>query len=250
MPSPFLDRLLRPRILAAVFGGYVLLIAVIAAWFADGPGSAYRYTPGIIQWSFGVYSLLGGVFLFGMGLMAAAWARPWERARPAVEEERGPEPAEDPGWLPPPLESESLTGEVKDEDIDDLLSALGAMESTLEAEEGLEVLEVVPPTKAVVKAAPRGKSAAASAVARSPTRFASVGAYFLGPALLNIGVMAVSVILLPGADAFLQTFNQFNTAVLLGIAYSYPGIALYTGLTLYALLTHPWATPSWRSDAA
>jgi len=39
-----------------------------------------------------------------------------------------------------------------------------------------------------------------------------------------------------GADAFAQTFHHLNTAVILGIGYSWIGVGWYIALTVYGLV--------------
>jgi hypothetical protein len=252
----FVRTLLRPRFLGAIFGAYVLVIAIIAAFFANGPGSLYRYTASVTQWTYTVDVLLASILLLGLGGVAAVSRRPLE-VLPSPSDIGGePEPVGDETGtevveyeefeeLPPPLGEEPAGGDPAERDIDELLSALGDMESTMEAEdgEGIEVVQVPAPVEpqvmpaALPAAKPRTESA--PLLVPTPKRSFAVSAYFLGPALLEAGIIGICSVILPGADAFLQTYNQVNTAILLGIAYSYPGVVLYTALSMYGIISRP-----------
>ncbi|MGQ0796951.1 MAG: hypothetical protein ACT4OI_03685, partial [Methanobacteriota archaeon] len=58
-----------------------------------------------------------------------------------------------------------------------------------------------------------------------------------GPAVAASVVLSVSGALLPGSDAFLQTYHQVNTAFVLGFAYSWPGIGAYVVASIWALVS-------------
>ncbi len=57
-----------------------------------------------------------------------------------------------------------------------------------------------------------------------------------GPAIVAIGYLAISAILLPGAGSFLTANYQLNTAVILGLSYGWPGLGLYVLLAVYMML--------------
>ena len=66
---------------------------------------------------------------------------------------------------------------------------------------------------------------------------------FLEPDLTDLVLIGICAIVLPGADVFIQRYNQLNTAIILGIACSYGGIALDTGPSVYAILARRWRKP-------
>ena len=84
----------------------------------------------------------------------------------------------------------------------------------------------------------RGREKVFPSLERWKARRAAVGAYFVGPALLNIGIIGICAVVLPGADVFLQVHNRLGTAIFLGMADSFGGVALTTGLSVYPILTH------------
>jgi hypothetical protein len=140
-------KLLRPRILAAIFGAYVLAIAVIAVLFANSLGSSYSYSPSATEWSYGVDLLLASILLLGLGTVAAVSRHPLEVLHTPAEIGAEPEPVgeglgpevveyEEFDGLPPPLDGEPPGEDTAERDIDDLLSALGDMETSMGAEDG------------------------------------------------------------------------------------------------------------------
>ncbi len=62
----------------------------------------------------------------------------------------------------------------------------------------------------------------------------------VGPAVLAMGYLAVSAILLPGAGSFLTTYYQLNTAAILALSYGWPGLGMYALLSVYLALRPAW----------
>jgi hypothetical protein len=247
-------QLLRPRILAGIFGGHVLVIAVISVWFANGPGYFYQYGATVSEWVYAVYLLLAAVLLSVIGVVAAGSLRHLGdlildvETKAEVERDTGERGPEDLGameyeGLPLPVlegsrDEDPMGVDPVDHDIDELLEALGAIETSAEEEEGIAVVEVPKPPELVPVSVSKSRPRSVQMLESWKKRRAAVAAYFAGPALILIGIIGACAIVLPGADGFLQGHAQFNTALMLGIAYSYWGIALYTGLSVYAILTH------------
>jgi len=253
----FVQKLLRPRILAVIFGGYVLVVAIVAAFFASGPGALYRYSTDVTKWSFGIYALLAAVLLFIVGLLATGSLPRLEALVSQAEvnakasrltDEEGvgeieAEPLED---LPEPLPEPASESDQVEHDIDDLLSALDTIQSSMEEAEEVPLAEmeeatVVEVPKRVVTVPVsriREQRKASQVLTNRQEQRADVAGFFLGPALIDIGIIGLCAIVLPGAEGLLQGYNQLNTALLLGLAYSYTGVALYTVLSVYALLTN------------
>ncbi len=231
------SKLARPRTLAIGFAVYFLVMALIAYW--AGVTLGYHYTVDITRWTFSIYLVVGAVFLVAIGL-GAVWTGKSLDAK--IANASGEDPSDDAvieevvveetvsDDVPPPLQEEPAPGgDHVDRDIDELLVSLQEMEQ--EAETSGTVEEAPEP------AAPRGAKAKAKASteSRSNVRHAdqlqdkrnSVVSYFAGPALAAIGAIGVSAAMLPGSDAFLQTYFELNTSLLLGLGYSFVGIAAY-----------------------
>ncbi len=229
---------------AVIVGGGILAIAVIAIFFAGGPGAGYHYTADVTKWAFGIYALLAGLLLAGIGVVAVGSLRSPETLAAPAEAPTQPEVAvEDTvpqDWtvedLPAPLEETPAEPQAVEEEIDELLAALETIQDSMDERQEAPFVEgAAPPVQVPVTAAPPAETAAQLAE-RLRTRRALVASYFLGPALVDMAVIAVSAIFLPGADGLLQSYPQLNTAALLAVAYGYPFIALYTVLSVYVIL--------------
>ncbi|MEE9182796.1 MAG: hypothetical protein V3U33_09550, partial [candidate division NC10 bacterium] len=61
----------------------------------------------------------------------------------------------------------------------------------------------------------------------------------VGPAILAMSYLAISAIFLPGAGSFLTTNFQLNTAAILVLSYGWPGLGMYTLLSVYVALRPP-----------
>lgn len=239
------QRALRPRVLSAGFGAYFLIMALVA-WYS-GQNLGYHYAPDVTRFSFMVFLIVGAIFLVGVGVAAVLGARSLDtriehlEARGAsdesvVEEIVVEEPI--PDQVPPPLvENPGTSGDHVDRDIDELLVSLQEMEEDAGTEEEAGAPKPAP------KVAPR-VAVPSRALTQGDTRRLSllrkkrdgIGAYFAGPALASIGAIGISAAMLPGTDAFLQTYYQLNTALLLGLAYTFVGIAAYIATSALLLV--------------
>ena len=249
-----LNQLFRPRTLAAIFLGYVLVVAVTAALFASGPGSFYAYTPDVTLWALGIFLILAVALFAVVALVATGSLRhinaliSQAEMRAAAAHEARLEEAEGTGGelyedLPAPLPEGATELDQAEQDIDQLLAALGAMETSIAGEEGVSVVQMEKPEPPAPTAGAKGRVEVGASTARLLERLqkrrAAIAAFFVWPALLDIAIIGIAAIALPGAAVFLLANNVLNTTLLLGLAYSFPGIALYTGLSVYGILTNP-----------
>ena len=234
MPS---DRVARPRTLSLVFGVYFLLMAVIA-WTSSGM-LGYKYSVDITRWTFTIYLLVGAILLIGV-VVAALWSMRYLDGRiekiegasdleveVASEELVVEEPI--PDDVPPPLEeAPSPAGDHVDRDIDELLVSLQEMEAEAEtAEPPAEEPEVAPARTAVAKEKRVSRLMESKKLAALRKKRDGIAYYFGGPALAAIGAIGLSAAMLPGSDVFLQSYWQLNTSLLLGLGYTFAGIAAY-----------------------
>lgn len=233
MPS---GRVLRPRTLSVGFGLYFLVMAIIA-WYS-GSTLGYHYSTDITRWSFTVYLVVGAIFLVGIGLGAIRTMRYLDARMDAlessadqtvevVEEVVVEEPASD--EVPPPLAEETApAGDHVDRDIDELLVSLQEMEQDAEstaappAEESAEAPSGAAPGEKRVSALLDSKKLSALRTKRD-----HITSYFAGPALASLGAIGISASMLVGSDEFLQLHWDWNTALLLGLGYTFVGIAAY-----------------------
>lgn len=238
------SKLFRPRTLTAIFGVY-FLVMVIVAWYS-GTTLDYHYSVSATQFSLMAYLVAAAAILSGMGPATLGGLRHLdaridraERAfggpGAAMEAEPGDAPEEAAAGshsLPPPLAEAPDQPDQTDQDIDELLVSLQEIETATEREvEAVEEMSAAPPPR---RAAPSRYSSAV--LAELKRRRERVPAFMAGPALVNIAVIGIAAAMLPGADQMLQSNSQLDTALLIGIGYSFIGIALYAFLSVYGIV--------------
>lgn len=239
------ERVARPRTLSAVFGAYFLVMAIVA-WYS-GQTLGYHYTTDITRFSFMIFLVAGAIFLVGVGVAAALSARSLDARLERLESASAQETAiveevvveEAPtDAVPPPLEeTPAPAGDHVDRDIDELLVSLQEMEQDAGTTEEVEtpVPRASSSTHTVAARAMPNASGDRKLAALRKKRDGLL-AYFVGPALASIGAIGISAAMLPGSDAFLQTYFQLNTSLLLGLAYTFVGIAAYVAASTLLLV--------------
>lgn len=238
------ERVSRPRTLSAIFGVYFLLMAIIA-WYS-GQSLGYHYSVDITRYSFTIFLVAGAVLLIGLVVAALYTSRSLDARIAKLEATAAPdeeifeevvieEPI--PDEVPPPLEeAEAPAGDHVDRDIDELLVSLQEMEQDAETEEEAEpVLAPVSRSRTesrTVEARPAASASDTKRLSALRKKRDGLVAYFAGPALASIGAVGISAAMLPGSDAFLQSYWQLNTSLLLGLAYTFIGIAAYVAASV------------------
>lgn len=242
------ERVARPRTLSLAFGVYFLLMAVIA-WYS-GQSLGYHYTVDITRFSFTIYLVAGAIFLVGVSVAAVLTARSLDARIEKLEASAEPEEAileqivveeEVSDDVPPPLpEAPAESTDHVDRDIDELLVSLQEMEQDAETTDATEPVEAsrADALPAPVAAAPAPVASAADTRRLKALQKKRDGliAYFAGPALAAIGAIGISAAMLPGSDQFLQTYFQLNTSLLLGLGYTFVGIAAYVAASILLLV--------------
>jgi hypothetical protein len=225
----------RPRTLSVAFGLLFLVVILGMASFAFALKGVW-YDAGISRWLYFVYLLAGTVFLVGLGGGAIASQRALDsriarmesaqRQEVVVVEDTMIESDE----VPPPLPPE---GENVDRDIDELLVSLQEMEEHA----GVAVEESNGPAPTVMRQETVGvRPIDAAKLERLRRARNGVGKYIAGPAAASILIVALCAMMLPGTDAFLQSFYQLNAFLVLTIAYSFGILAAYVAASFYLLL--------------
>ncbi len=214
--------ILRPRVLAAIFGGYVLVIAIASWLFASGLEHPW-YPADLSRWVYAIYMIVAAALLGGIAVIAVSSMRHLDHL---IDEAELAEHEESEA-LPPPLKEAPVSRDHVDQDIDELLVSLQEIETN--AEQGEE--------PAVERRVFAGAGWSASWILEKwKRRRGEVPSFFAGPAIMSIGIIGVCAAMLPAADAMLQSYYQLNTALILAMGYAYGGIALYAGLSVYAIL--------------
>jgi hypothetical protein len=226
---------IRPRTLAAVFGVFFLAIAYFAWTFAHAQPTAW-YGSDITRWIYTTYMLVSAIFLVGLGGMGVSIRRSFTKQIRQLEARltrgsSGPMP----DALPPPLPETTTPKDHVDRDIDELLESLSEVEATARQES--RTIEGEPegvPGVPIVEATDREIAARKT---RLSQRQKLLGGFVAGPGLVAAVVLGLSGIMLLGSDGFDQANFALNTAVILGIGYSWLGIGAYIAATVAALVS-------------
>ncbi len=223
-------RTVRPRTLAAIFGIYFLVIAYLAWTFGHAQTFVW-YPPDITRWIYTTYMLVSAIFLVGLGGLGLSIRRSFTRQIRQLEANRGSGMSTSDA-LPPPLVETTTSKDHVDRDIDELLESLSEVEATAVRES--QAIEGVPMAAPYVGAT---EGEIATRKGRLQERQKFVGRFVAGPGLVAAVVLGISGIMLLGADFFDQTNFTLNTAVILGIGYSWLGIGAYIAVTIAALVS-------------
>lgn len=223
---------LRPRTLGAAFGAYFTGI-VLLAWSSSKDLTNPWYGPDLSRWLYTTYLLGSAALLAGVLVVASRRTASIDRrlaqltdgmrlATDYAGHENGPDGAKG-----------AYERDAVDQDIDDLLERLDdievASDETVIVEEATVVGEAT--SSQVLADAPPSVAGAPTDLVALRQRLlrvrASVRAYAAGPAVVLMAFLGVSGAMLPGVDAFLQTFHQLNTTLILAMAYGWAGLGAY-----------------------
>src|SRR5207247_1093711 len=180
--------------------------------------------------------LVAAIFLVGLGGLGVSVRRSFTRQ--IHELDRRSAPSRNPGseGLPPPLPETTVVRDHVDRDIDELLESLSEIEQTTAQEAAAMDMGV---SVAPAMVGPRD-SATAAQRERLVQRSKQLGRFVLGPGLVAAIILGISGMMLPGSDTFAQAQGQFqlNTALILGMAYSWIGVGGHIAATVYAPSSH------------
>lgn len=219
---------LRPRTLAVGFGVYYLVIAFAAWGYAQGQG--LWFPPDITRWVYTTYMLVAAIFLVGMGGLGVSVRRSVSRQIGEVDRRSGSSRGAGPEALPPPLPETPTGRDNVDRDIDQLLESLSEIEqSTAQEAAAMDMGISETPMAAPPDAATTARRE------RLVQRSRQLGRFVIGPCVVAAIILGISGFMLPGSDEFAQTSFHLNTALILGIGYSWLGVGGYVAATVYAL---------------
>ncbi len=223
---------LRPWNLAVGFGVYFIVIAFVAWGYAQSQG--LWFPPDITRWVYTTYMLVAAIFLVGLGGLGLSVRRSFTRQIHELDRRAGS--SRNPGseGLPPPLSETTVVKDHVDRDIDELLESLSEIEQTTAQEAAAMDLGI---PEAPPMAGPRDPASVAQRE-RLVQRSKQLGRFVLGPGVAAALILGISGMMLPGADGFAQSQFHLNTALILGMAYSWIGVGGYIAATVYALSSH------------
>jgi hypothetical protein len=181
--------------------------------------------------------LVAAIFLVGLGGLAVSIRRSFARQIRELEGKfvRGSRNNPMSDALPPPLPDTMSGRDHVDRDIDELLESLSEVEAS--AARDARAMEMEPggiPDVPTIEATDREIAARRS---RLIQRQKVLARYVAGPAAASAMILGVSGMMLPGSDGFAQTNFTLNTALILGISYSWIGVGAYVAATIAALVS-------------
>jgi hypothetical protein len=225
-------RPLRPRVLAAGFGIYFAIIAIVAWQYAQGLPNPW-YGADISRWIYTTYMLVAAIFLVGLGGLGLSIRASFSRQIREVDMRLGSMVRQSPGEaLPPPLpDTTSNLKDTVDRDIDELLESLSEVEASATRE--AQAMDSNPDSGRYLEEDDPKLGAKRQ---RLLQRRKFLGRYLIGPGIVAGMVLGLSGMMLGGADTFAQTNFALNTALVLGIGYSWVGVGWYVALTVYGLV--------------
>jgi len=223
---------LKPRVLAAGFGAFFLIIAIVSWQFAQGlPGP--WYLPDITRWVYSTYMIVAAVFLVGIAGLGLSIRSSFTRQIREVDARLGMGIQQSREPLPPPLpEAGSNMRDTVDRDIDELLESLSEVEASATRE--AQTMDANPDAGSYLGG--EEDAVLASRRQRLLQRRKYLNRYLIGPGVVAATILGLSALMLPGADVFAQNSYHLNTALILGIGYSWVGVGWYVALTVYGLV--------------
>jgi len=231
--------LMRPRTLSIIFGGFFAVVAYFAWTFANAQTTTTPWFPAnISRWIYTTYMFVAAIFLIGLGGLAVSIRRSFARQIRDLEGKLQRGSSHNPGSnaLPPPLPDTTTSRDHVDRDIDELLESLSEVEAS--AARDARAMEMEPagiPEVPTIEATDREIAVRRS---RLIQRQKLLGRFIVGPAAASALILGVSGMMLPGADTFAQNPPYvLNTALILGISYSWIGVGAYIAATVAALVS-------------
>src|SRR5437870_6984323 len=228
---------MRPRTLAIIFGAFFAVVGYFSWTFAAALPPPGWFPADITRWIYTTYMLVAAIFLVGLGGLSLSIRRSFARQIRELEGrfQRG---SSNPGYdaLPPPLPDTTSSRDHVDRDIDELLESLSEVEAS--AARDARAMELEPggiPDVPTIEATDREIAVRKS---RLIQRQKLLSRYVVGPAAASALILGVSGMMLPGSgdNGFAQTQYALNTALILGISYSWIGVGAYIAATIAALV--------------
>src|SRR5213593_2853042 len=230
---------MRPRTLAIIFGAFFAVVAYFAWTFAATLPKPGWFDAGITRWIYTTYMLVAAIFLVGMGGLALSIRRSFARQIRELEGKLGRGSSNHPmsNALPPPLPDTTSGRDHVDRDIDELLESLSEVEAS--AARDARAMEMEPggiPDVPTFEATDREIAARRT---RLIQRQKLLGRFTIGPAAASAFILGVSGMMLPGSgdNGFAQAQYVLNSALILGMSYSWIGIGAYIAATVAALVS-------------
>ena len=229
--------LMRPRTLSIIFGVFFAVVAYFAWTFASAQTTTPWFPANISRWIYTTYMFVAAIFLIGLGGLAVSIRRSFARQIRDLEGKLQRGSSHNPGSnaLPPPLPDTTTSRDHVDRDIDELLESLSEVEAS--AARDARAMEMEPagiPEVPTIEATDREIAVRRS---RLIQRQKLLGRFIVGPAAASALILGVSGMMLPGSNTFAQTSYALNTALILGMSYSWIGVGAYIAATVASLVS-------------
>ena len=240
---PLASWLYRPRVLACVFGAYFAIV-MFASWMFASKLQVPWFGAELSRWVYMSFIVASAVFLCGTGLLAFKIQDAFEGRVRTVNRQLGKYLWDKGIVMPPDGDAGLANGDVDlniadavGGDLDEMLEVLGEVQTEAVQEMLVDTSgEVVEETDAVEDA--RGAMLQRDLLRRRAglRRHQDYLLHFLaGPVGLAVGILGISMVMLPATDVMLQTFHGLNTALILGFSYAWLGLAAYFGASVLGL---------------
>src|SRR2546422_5689314 len=230
---------MRPRTLAIIFGAFFAVVGYFSWTFAAALPPPGWFPASITRWIYTTYMLVAAIFLIGLGGLALSIRRSFARQIRELEGKFARGSSNNPGSdaLPPPLPDTTSGRDHVDRDIDELLESLSEVEAT--AARDARAMEMEPggiPDVPTIEATDREIAVRKS---RLVQRQKLLSRYVVGPAAASALILGISGMMLPGSgdNGFAQAQYVLNSALILGMSYSWIGIGAYIAATVAALVS-------------
>ena len=240
-------RIGRPGVLAAIFGAYFGVV-MFAAWSFASHSTVPWFGPDLTRWVYMTHILASTVFLAGLALLAFHVQNVFETRVSEINRQLGSiiwSGVVSSGGVEAPPPGRKAEPDVEDEDgdptqrdLDEMLEVLGEAQ----AETAQEVL--LESADSTVEQADPVEAAREIMLRRDLVRRReglkrhqdSLVRFLPGPAGLAAGILGVSMAMLPASDGVLQSSFQLNTALILGFAYGWFGLAAYFAASILGVV--------------
>src|SRR5256712_4308071 len=227
---------MRPRTLAIIFGAFFAVVGYFAWPFAAARPPPGWFPADITRRIYTPYMVVAAIFRVGLGGLSLSIRRSFARQIRELEG-RFQGGSSNPGYdaLPPPLPDTTSSRDHVDRDIDELLESLSEVEAS--AARDARAMEMEPcgiPDGPTIEATDREIAVRRT---RLIPRQRLPGRLVIGPAPASAFILGASRMMLPGADGFAQSQLILNSALILGISYSWIGIGAYVAATVAALVS-------------
>jgi len=226
------------RILAIVFGVYFSFI-MFAAWTFASRLEYPWYGPEPSRWAYATNLIASAIFLAAVGILAFQVQLSFDLRIRELNRQLGSLFWD---WSPPTASEDAASSSSHrasgEHDLDEILETVGEsqtqevhevlLESSIEAAE-----EDVPVEITLVSVAQPELLRRRESLRRQATHLKR---YLPGPMIVAAAFMGISAAMVPATDVMLQVSHQMNTTIILGLAYSWVGLALYFASSILGLI--------------